>query len=257
MGTRLIARGLVIGEDDSSLWNLSHPEFVLAIHESDIAAGADVLLTNTFGANASWLARFGRAGDVAAINRRAAGLARDAAGPDRFVLGSIGPTAGWSEQSYCSQAETLAEAGVDALFLETHTPDEALAGLAQLRPRFSLPIFVGLITTVSDHEARTLIDRGADALGLNCCHPAEVRAWVEGLALNSPERGDSCSMIPLLSEPYASDPEGREIPPDEFAATIPGLLLRGVRLFGGCCGATEAHVAAMRSALDRATAERV
>src|SRR4051794_5009734 len=89
MGTRLIARGLDLSCDDPALWNLSHPEVARGLHALDVAAGSDAVVTNTFGANRSWLARYGRAGDVAAMNRRAVELARQAAGPNRFVVGSI------------------------------------------------------------------------------------------------------------------------------------------------------------------------
>ena len=93
MGTRLIARGLDLRSDDPALWNLSRPEDVLDCHARDVSAGADVLLANTFGANRPNLDRLGRSSDLLAINRRAVALAREAAGPGRFVLGSIGPAA--------------------------------------------------------------------------------------------------------------------------------------------------------------------
>ena len=125
MGTRLIARGLDLSGDDPSLWNLSHPEVVRELHARDVAAGSDAVVTNTFGANRHWLARYGRAGEVAAINRRAVELAREAAGPGRFVLGSIGPTASEVPGAAREQAEALAGSGVDALLFETHTLEQA------------------------------------------------------------------------------------------------------------------------------------
>ncbi len=93
MGTRLMAGGLDCGRDDPSLWCLDHPHAVAKIHHADVAAGSDALFSNTFGANRFWLDRFGRADDVATLNRRAVELAREAAGADRFVIGSIGPSA--------------------------------------------------------------------------------------------------------------------------------------------------------------------
>src|SRR5215207_7751714 len=107
MGTRLIARGLDLSGDDPALWNLSHPEVVRELHTRDVAAGSDAVVTNTFGANRHWLARYGRAEEVAAINRRAVGLAREAAGPGRFVLGSIGPTTSEAPGAAREQAEAL------------------------------------------------------------------------------------------------------------------------------------------------------
>ena len=92
MGTRLVSAGLDLQSDDPALWCLSHPDQVAAIHHRDVTAGADAVLTNTFGANRCLAGRFGQAGLVESINRRAVQLARSAAGPDRFVLGSMGPT---------------------------------------------------------------------------------------------------------------------------------------------------------------------
>src|SRR5436309_3398152 len=79
MGTRLCARGLDLRSDDPSLWNLTHPTEVLALHRRDVSAGSQVLFTNTFGANRSWLANYGRSDAVEALNRRAVELARQAA----------------------------------------------------------------------------------------------------------------------------------------------------------------------------------
>jgi 5-methyltetrahydrofolate--homocysteine methyltransferase len=248
MGTRLIARGLDLSSDAPVLWNLSHPDEVSEIHRRDVAAGSDAVLSNTFGADTVSLDR--ETWDLSAINRRAVELARDVVGADRFILGSISPRASHSETAYAAQAEALAEAGADALFLETHTPDEALVGLHQLRHCFPLPIVVGVFTGMGEDELRELVDRGADVVGMNCRDPSEVQAWAEDRV---PVRDASGRRIPFLSEPSASHPDYGDVPPAQFAAIIPGLLRRGFRLFGGCCGATEAHVAAMRSALDRAT----
>jgi methionine synthase I (cobalamin-dependent) len=246
MGTRLIARGLDLTADDPALWNLSRPEIVRDVHARDIAAGSDVLLTNTFGANAAWLARLGRAGEMVAINRTAVALASEAAGPDRFVLGSIGPTAGELARD---QAEILAESGVDGLILETHRSDDALARLGELRRDLDLPILVGLFAF---HEpiaeaGRRLADAGADVVGINCIPPEWAPEWIEDLWQAIPT-------VPLLCKPSAAHPDWPPIPPAALAAGVPALLRHGVRLLGGCCGATEAHVAALRSALDRAAA---
>ena len=104
MGTRLVAAGLDLRRDDPALWCLSHPETVAAIHSRDLAGGARAVLSNTFGANRCWLARFGQAHRVELLNRRAVQLARTAPGPDRFVLGSVGPTAGRDPGAAADQA---------------------------------------------------------------------------------------------------------------------------------------------------------
>jgi methionine synthase I (cobalamin-dependent) len=252
MGTRLIARGLDLRSDDTALWNLTHPEVVSEVHRADIAAGSDSILSNTFGANTAWLSRFGQAGEMAAINRRAVELARDA-GPDRFVLGSIGPTAADRPGAYRAQADALANAGVDGLLLETHRSDRALTALRELRLALDFPILVSLFwlhEPIAD-AARRLVDAGADVLGVNCLRPGHALNWVAELSLNLPHR------FPLLCKPSASHPDGPAVSPEELASDVRQWLDWNVRLLGGCCGATEAHVAAMRSALDEAMADGV
>ena len=248
MGARLIARGLKVEADDPALWNLSHPEVVRDVHARDVAAGSDCVLTNSFGANGSWLDRFGRAGEMAAINRSAVALAREAAGPDRFVLGSIGPTA---TGAYRSQAEALAGAGVDGLILETHRPEQALAGLDELRQALDVPIVVSLFTCDGPvaEVARRLVDAGADVLGVNCVRPEAALGRIVALS--------EAVSVPLLCKPAAAHPDWPPVAPADLAADLPRWLDRGVRLVGGCCGATEAHVAALRSALDRGAAARL
>ncbi len=242
MGTRLIARGLTLDRDDPCLWNLSHPDDVLDIHRRDVAAGADALLTNTFGANRVWLARFGRAGDVPAILRRAVALAREAAGPDRFVVGCLGPTAIGDPAAYRDAAAVLVAEGVDALILETHTAEDARRGLERLRETFELPILVSIVGGWNGENSDSF-PRGASAVGINC-EPLEV--VIERLGtLRSAIGGD----LPFLSKPGGGLPGEPPTSPLAFAASVPALRASGVRLFGGCCGTTEAHVAALRSAI--------
>jgi 5-methyltetrahydrofolate--homocysteine methyltransferase len=244
MGVRLMLDfGLDCESDDPSLWNLEHPEHVFEFHRRDVAAGSDVLVTNTFGANPAWLERFDKAREWAEINRLAVDLARDAAGPDRLLAGSIGPTASEADSAYRSQAEVLADSGVDALLLETHRIEQALAGLSALRRAFQLPIVVSLaiLPESSSEAARRLVEAGADVIGVNCVRPETARAFVEAVCIG-----------PLWYKPGAMYPGLPSIGPDEFARDVPDLLRGGVRMIGGCCGATDAHVAALRIALDTA-----
>jgi methionine synthase I (cobalamin-dependent) len=246
MGTRLIALGLDLGRDDPALWNLSRPEDVESVHRLDVEAGADALLTNTFGANRAWLGRYGRADSVAAINRRAFELARRVAGPHRFVLGSIGPTAAAEPDAYPEQAEALAGAGVDALILETHDAQAPL-GLRRLQGATGLPLLVSLHRWPAGPLAdfvRLLADLGASAVGSNCLPGVEPT-----LRLTQRLRADTD--LPLIAKPSAGLPGESPTTPEALAAGVPRLLALGVRLLGGCCGTTEAHVAALRAALDR------
>ncbi len=129
MGTRLIERGLDLRTDDPALWVLSHPDEIETIHRRDVAAGSGAVLTNTFGASRAWLERFNRASATEAINRAAVALARRAAGPDRYVLGTIGPAAMLRDGAAAEQAVILVDAGVDALILETFRFGAAIAAL--------------------------------------------------------------------------------------------------------------------------------
>lgn len=235
MGTRLIARGLDLSRDDPSLWNLDHPEVVATIHRLDVEAGADALTTNTFGANRSWLSRYGRADDVAAINRQAATLAREAAGSDRLVFGCIGPTAPGTEDE-AEQARLLADAGVDALLLETNTTAEPIGDrLRSLHAAVGLPMIVTYALVVDDDPLPDLgVDPsavGLQAIGWNCI-PREQ-------AVGLPDRLRRPVEIPLVLRPSGGG----------WMDEIPRLLDRGVRYFGGCCGTTEADVADLRRAL--------
>ncbi|MFO0950467.1 MAG: homocysteine S-methyltransferase family protein [Isosphaeraceae bacterium] len=132
MGTRLVARGLDLASSDPCLWVLDRPDDVREIHRRDVAAGADGVTTDTFGAHRAWLDRFGRAEDVARVNRRAVEIAREAAGPFRLVLGSVGPAASAHPRDLAEQVDLLSDAGVDALLFETLRPDEAVTILSVL-----------------------------------------------------------------------------------------------------------------------------
>jgi 5-methyltetrahydrofolate--homocysteine methyltransferase len=244
MGTRLIARGLSLDGDDPCLWNLAHPGHVSDIHRLDAAAGADAVVANTFGANRAWLSRHGRAGDVAAINRRAVELAREAIGPDRLVLGDIGPTASGDDEACREQATALIEAGVDALLFETHRADQAERALEWVRDLSDLPLLVSLVSWPDPIEevARRLVDRGAWALGANC------QAGM-GPMVDLAERLHRTTGLTLLVKPSAGLPGDTQETPESFARAVPEWLARGVRMIGGCCGTTEAHVRALREAI--------
>ncbi len=257
MGTRLCARGLDLQSDDPSLWNGTHPDEVLHVHRRDVAAGSQVLFTNTFGANAAWLGnhRFGGMNlgpsqAVEGINRRAVDLARQAAGPERFVVGSIGPTAAEQVGAAYEQAAVLVDAGVDALVFETYRAAPAERVLREVRAfRGSCtPLIVSLWQWPEPLEstARRLLDLGAAVLGMNCQHGMEAaRSFAERLARFVP--------CPLLVKPSASGlvrggSGSGSSSPAAFAAAVPRLLERNVRLLGGCCGTTEAQIAALAAA---------
>jgi methionine synthase I (cobalamin-dependent) len=247
MGTRLIGQGLQLQQDDPCLWNLKRPEAVLAIHKNDIEAGADVLLTNTFGANRASLARYDRGAWVGKIIEIAVRLARQAAGPTRFVIGSMGPSALQNPTAYREQAELLLDAGVDALLLETHSEEGASrCGLPTLRGLTDRPILVSLVETsqLSGPSAHRMVELGASALGSNC------QLGMQPMVLMAERMHGWGLDVPLLVKPSASLAGSQPVSPATFAEAVPLLIERGVRLVGGCCGSTEAHVGALRAALD-------
>jgi methionine synthase I (cobalamin-dependent) len=244
MGTRLIALGLDLFAGDPAFWNLSRPDAIVALHARDVAAGSEAVLTNTFGANRAWLARYGREGEVAAINQAAARLARAAAGPDRLVLGSIGPTACERPGACLEQAEMLVGAGVDALIFETFPADQqAVAAVEETRRAVSGPLLVSLVTWPEpvDDAARRLEDLGVWAVGGNCQLGMEPAVALAHALRRS-------TGLPLIVKPSAGRPGDVPFTPASFAAAATMLRELGPILVGGCCGTTEAHVAALRAA---------
>jgi methionine synthase I (cobalamin-dependent) len=248
MGTRLLAAGLRLEDDDPCLWNLTHRAAVLAVHRRDVTAGAEAVVTNTFGANRRALARLG-CGDgprVAAINRTGVDLARRAAGTDRFVLGDIGPTAA-DGGAALEQAELLIEAGVDALLFETHRLEQAEDALRQIGPlgthRDGVPLLVSLVgwpERPADAIAG-LAALGVDALGFNCQNGMAA-------AVELAERLRPITTLPIIVKPAAGRPAGPQDGPGAFAAAAGRLRALAPVLVGGCCGTTETHLAALRSA---------
>jgi methionine synthase I (cobalamin-dependent) len=282
MGTRLVALGLDLRTDNPALWNLTHPDHVLELHRRDVSAGSGAVLTNTFGANRSWLARFGRAGAVESINRRAVELARQAAGPDRFVFGCLGPTAArpdrvarfqgdraggpvadravtqfraprsapWhSTAAAAEQAAILVDAGVDALCFETFTAAELEPVLREITVPVPLVVSLWHWPDPPDPAVRRLLELGASVIGMNC------QAGIDA-AVAFAERLSGVAACPLLIKPSAGE-EGRSGgSPAAFAAAVPRLLELNVRLLGGCCGTTELHVAALADAVHSRQNER-
>lgn len=247
MGTRLrqfFDRGTPEFEEPSRA-NRTHPGVVRSIHARDFEAGADAVLTNTFGANRARLDGLGIGRQFEALNRVGVELAREAAGPDRFVIGSIGPdSADDADRKIREQAAILVEAGVDALILETQTFDQADRVLGHLSAIFAVPIFASLWTWPEDAAAaaKRLQDVGADAIGTNC-----------GLGLDdvlaATEKIAGAVSVPLIAKPSA-DTRGKVASPETFARFVPQFLDLGVRLIGGCCGSGEGHIAAMRKVLN-------
>jgi len=272
MGTVLYARGVFLNRCFDEL-NLTHAGLVTEVHEEYVRAGADVIETNTFGANRIKLGTFGLSAEVHAINVAGAGLARRAAGERVFVAGAIGPLGvriepwgrtGVSEavEIFREQAAALAEGGVDLFILETfRDANELVAAIKGVRAASRLPI-VAQMTTEDDGNsldgtppetfAPLLEAAGADVIGVNCSvGPAAMLETVERMAGLT---GCGLSAQPNAGRPR--DVDGRNLylgSPEYLASYARRFLAAGVRLVGGCCGTTPEHtrhiVKAVRSAL--------
>jgi homocysteine S-methyltransferase len=268
MGTMLYARGIFLNRSFDEL-NLTQPDLVAEVHQAYVRAGADVIETNTFGANRVKLDAFGLADRVHAINLQGAKIARHAAREPVYVAGAIGPLGipiePWgktgvdeAEEHFREQARALLEGGVDLFILETFSDvNEIGAAIRAVRSICSLPI-VAQITTEEDGNSLggvapesfvpDLEARGADVVGLNCSvGPAAMLETVERMA--------SVAHVKLAAQPNAGKPrevEGRNLylcSPEYMASYARRFITAGVRLVGGCCGTTPDHIRAIKAAV--------
>src|SRR3954447_2060611 len=265
MGTMLYARGISLNRSFDEL-NLTQPDLVAEVHKEYARAGADVIETNTFGANRVKLGAFGLADRVHAINVQGAKIARHAARDQAYVAGAIGPLGirvePWgktgvdeAEEYFREQAKALLEGGVDLFVLETFRDvNEIGAAIKAVRSICDLPI-VAQMTTQEDGNSLDgvapesfvpdLEARGADVVGLNCSvGPAAMLETLERMA--------RVAHVRLAAQPNAGKPreiEGRNLylcSPDYMASYARRFINSGVRLVGGCCGTTPDHIRAIK-----------
>jgi homocysteine S-methyltransferase len=270
MGTLLYAKGVFINRCYDEL-NLSQPDLIRGIHHEYLQAGAEIVETNTFGANAFRLARHSLADKVADINRAGARLAHEAAKSfDVWVAGSVGPLGTRIEplgktsfdearDAFRQQIQALVEGGVDLLILETfgylEEIHQAMLAARDVNPKLPLVAQVtidedGNCLDGSDPETfgPKLAEWGADVVGCNCSvGPVAM--------LDAIERVRAVTSLPLSAQPNAGIPrsvEGRNIylcSPEYMASYARKFVAAGVRVVGGCCGTTPDHIRAMKSAL--------
>jgi len=276
MGSLLYERGILHTRSYDEL-NLSQPELIRTVHRDYVHAGAELLETNTFGANRIALARHGLAEQAAAINRAGVELARSAAGARAYVGGAVGPSgvkhgiASASERrlarfALAEQIDTLVLAGVDAILLETFTSIlelEMAINVAKERgprvPVFAMMVFGADLKSDGGLGPTEIADRlaaaGADVVGANCgIGPAELYQVTVGMVGHGK---------PVIVQPNAGLPasvEGRTLyvaNPEHFGVFARRMLKSGVRLIGGCCGTTPDHTRAMLGAVRMLRGEKL
>jgi 5-methyltetrahydrofolate--homocysteine methyltransferase len=263
MGTRLLAGCLGDGEC-VELLNLTQPDRVTAIHESDARAGARCFLTNTFQANPLSLDRLGHATSLEKVIQAGVGHARLAAGPDGFVLGDIGPFSPATQHADIWRVVRAFE-NVDGLLLETYSELKTLGVVMdcvseRVRP---LPVVFsltyrksgsGFVETYAGHKpedmARQAAQMGIACLGVNCGQELGMEEIIEVL-----KSYRQATDLPLLARPNAGTPKttktGLAFPRSavEMAARVPDLVAAGATLIGGCCGTTAEFIAACANVL--------
>lgn len=277
MGTQLMLAGLEQGACGEA-WNLTNADRVLAIQRRYAEAGADCILTNTFGGSRIMLNRHGSADRVADINRAAVDIARRAfAGREGYVIGDIGPFGGLMEpygefteaevrEAFREQAQALVDAGADAIIVETQTSlEELLLGLTAAREA-AAPCVIGSMAydvTLDGSTFRTMMgvdperaaefmhQHGADIVALNCGTGMDMVR-----ARDAVQRYRSVTDLPLMVQPNAGQPKLVDMKvvydetPEQMVAGVWPLLEAGANIIGACCGSTPDHIRAFRGAID-------
>ena len=266
MGTMLYQRGVFVNLCYDEL-NLNRPELVRGVHEAYVRAGAEILETNTFGSNPVKLSSHGLENRTEEINRAAAGLARQAAADEAFVLGAMGPlgtriepwgpTSGEeAEAFFARQAGGLLDGDVDGFILETFSDlDEIESAVQAVRGLSDLPVFAQMSfgldgNTSYGTSVETFAERmeklQVDVVGLNCAvGPAAMLETIERLAIVTDR--------PISALPNAGLPRsvaGRIMylsSPEYMARYARRMIEAGVRVIGGCCGTTPAHIRELRT----------
>lgn len=269
MGTFLHAKGLGAGECPES-WCVSHPEVVRGIAEAYVAAGSDIVETNSFGASSFKLKSYGLGGQAREFNRAAAALAKQAMGDKGYVFGSVGPTGHIVEEeggdvtaaqlyeAFKEQVVALADGGADAICMETMSSlAEAVEAIRAAKENTRLPVlctftfeagskgFRTMMGVKPDRAAKEAVAAAADVVGANCGNgianmieiTKQMRAAVPG--------------VPIIIHANAGAPvveNGKTVfkeTPEYMASRVKELIEAGANIIGGCCGTNPEHIAAM------------
>ena len=264
-GTQLLALGLAPGALPDA-WNLERPDLVESVARAYVEAGSQVILTNTFRSNRITLLEAGLAGQLTAINRAGVEISKRAAAGKALVFASIGPTGkllmngevgrGEVAAAFAAQAVALAEAGADALLVETMSDIEEAGIALNAAQSTGLPVIVSFAFDSGKNKDRTMMgvtpeaaahameSAGADAVGANC------GAGIERFVPVCQRLATACS-LPIWIKANAGLPEMQEgsvvysTPAGVFASYLPSLVEAGASFIGGCCGTTPEFIRAL------------
>ena len=257
IGTIFYSEGL---DTCPEAYNLTHPEKVERIHRSYIDAGADVIQTNTYGANFEKLKAFGLEHKVKEIHKAAVQIAKKAANEDTFILGTVGGFRGVKQDDLSlstiqyhteHQIDTLVDEGVDALLFETYYDLEELKGIViSTKRKHHIPIIAQLTASNTNYlvdgtpindALKQLVECGADIVGLNCHHgPHHMQRSFSHIEL--PDKAflscyPNASLLDIENSEFKYSDNAQY-----FGDVAQELINEGVRLIGGCCGTTPEHI---------------
>ncbi|HEY3379488.1 MAG TPA: homocysteine S-methyltransferase family protein [Armatimonadota bacterium] len=269
MGTFLQAKGLQPGESPEA-WCISHPEAVKSIAEAYIAAGSDIVETDSFGGTSYKQREFGLADKVDEFNTASARLAKDAMGNKGYVAASVGPTGQITEDeggdvteedlynAFKQQVVALAAGGADALCIETMSSiSEAVQAIKASKDNTTLPVIVTFTFEPGANGFRTMmgvsptraaeeaVEAGADIIGANCGN------GIANMIQITKELHAAAPTTPILIHANAGMPvfeDGNTVfkeTPSDMAGRVKELIDAGANIIGGCCGTTPEHIAAM------------
>mgnify|MGYP002716377999 FL=1 len=264
MGTILYSEGL---DTCPEAYNLTHPNKVERIHRSYIEAGADVIQTNTYGANFEKLKVFGLEHKVKEIHKAAVQIAKRAANKETFILGTVGGFRGIKQEDLSlstiqyhtdNQIDTLIEEGVDGLLFETYYDlDELTSVITATRQKYDIPIIAQLTASNTNYlvdgteinEAlKQLVECGANVVGLNCHHgPHHMQRSFSHIEL--PEDAylscyPNASLLDIENSEFKYSDNAKY-----FGDVAQELINEGVRLIGGCCGTTPEHISYIKESV--------
>jgi len=264
-GTMLHSKGLTMGECPER-WNMERRADVLEVAKSYVAAGSDMIETNSFGGSRLKLAYYGLGENVAQVNRIAAEISREAAGDGVYVLGSVGPTgkmlitADTTEEElyecFKEQVKALETGGADAVAIETMFDlDEAKCAIRAAKENTKCEIIctmtfdghdeIGYHTMMGltpEAAAESLVEAGADVIGTNCGNGIKKMIGITKLFRtvdkSVPIMVQANAGLPVVAEGKTIFPES----PEEMAKWINPLIEAGANIIGGCCGTTPEHI---------------